>query len=303
MLINKFQIRDLGLASNILGINIKREGTTGSIKLSQHKYICELLRRFGMIDAKPVATPMEADAKPSKREYPNTEAERVQMQNIPYRELIGGLIYLSNATRPDISFSLNTLSRFCDNPGLIHWKLAKRILRYLKGTIDYHITYRKQNNALCSYVDSDWAGDIDDRKSCLGSVFTLANGPISWESRKQKSVALSTMESEYMALSDACKEAIYLRRLLSCMGFTNLINSATTVFCDNQSAIQLSKNNVHHGRSKHIAIRYHFSKEASENGEIQINYLESENMLADILTKALPKVKYEKCVKMLSLQS
>lgn len=145
--------------------------------------------------------------------------------------------------------------------------MANRVLRYLKGTINYCITYRKQNNALPTYVDADWAGGIDNRRSCSGNILMLANGPISWEAKKQKSVALSTIKAEYMSLSETSKETIYLRRLLGPVGFCNLVKSATEIFCDRQSAIQLSKNNVYHGRNNHIDIRYHFSKEASKNGD------------------------------------
>lgn len=131
----------------------------------------------------------------------------------------------------------------------------------------------------------------------------LTGGAISWEAKKQKSVALSTMEAEYMALSEACKEAIYLRRLLTHMRCTELVQGATTVYCDSQSAIQLSKNSVQHGRSKHIDIRYHFSREASENGDVKIEYLRSDQMLADVMTKALAKCKHTKCVELLNLSS
>jgi len=223
----QFQMKDLGPANSILGINIERDGPTGSIKLSQCQYIRSLLTKSNMSDAKPVATPLDSNVKLSKDECPCTEEEGEQMRNIPYRELVGGLVYLANATRPDLSFAVSVLSRYCANPGLTHWRIAKRVLRYLKGTIGYCITYCKQNEALRAYdVDADWAGDTDDRRSCSGNIFTLANGPISWEAKKQKSVALSTMEAEYMSLSEASKETIYLRRLLRHMGFCNLVDGA-----------------------------------------------------------------------------
>lgn len=237
-------MKDLGPVSDILGINIERDQPTGSIRLNQRKYVCDLFEKFGMSSSKTVTTPLELNIKLTKESKPTTKEERDEMKKIPYRELIGGLIYLANATRPDLTFAASALSRFCAEPGMVHWKLAKRVLRYLKGTLDYDITYSKENSELKGYVDSDWAGDIDDRKSCSGNVFVLAGGPISWEARKQKSVALSTMEAEYMALSDACKEAIYLRRSLEHMNLTNLVTSAITMFCDNQSAIQLSRNCV-----------------------------------------------------------
>lgn len=301
-LMKNFKMKDLGPISNILGINVTRKGPTGSIKLTQTKYIQSLLNRFNMIECKSVATPMEISTVLTKQSSPQTNEERIQMQNVPYRELIGALIYLSNATRPDIAFVASALSRFCTNPGPTHWKLAKRVLRYLQGTLNCGIIYTESNNdKLKAYVDSDWAGDIDDRRSCSGYVFMLANGPIAWEAKKQRSVALSTMEAEYMALSEVAKESIYMRRLIKHMGYTDLVNDATIVHCDNQSAIQLSKNCVFHGKSKHIAIRYHFSREASDNGEIKIIYLKSEQMKADILTKALSKDKHIHCMDLLNL--
>ncbi|XP_067128467.1 uncharacterized protein [Centruroides vittatus] len=150
---------------------------------------------------------------------PQSESEMNEMKGKPYRELIGGLLYLANSTRPDLAFAASMLSRFCSNPGIVHWKMAKRVLRYIQATVNYGLHYEKCDQKLCAYVDSDWAGDIDDRKSSSGNMIILANGPVSWQSRKQKSVALSTMEAEYMALSDVTKEVIHMRRMLREMQF------------------------------------------------------------------------------------
>ena len=223
------------------------------------------------------------------------------MKDRPYRELVGGLIYLANATRPDIAFTASVLSRFCSNPGHEHWLIAKRVLRYLKLTSHYGILYNKDETNLLAYTDSDWAGDIDDRKSCSGNLLMLSQGPISWKSKKQMSISLSTMEAEYVALSEVSREVIYIKRLLQHMGFEKYVQLPINVYCDNQSAIQLSKNAVFHKRSKHIDISYHFVRELVENKEIQIYYLSTENMIADILTKSLSKCKHNRCVEMLNL--
>jgi len=140
------------------------------------------------------------------------------------------LIYLANATRPDLAFVAGALSRFCTNPKEAHWKFAKRVLRYLQLTIDYGITYAKDYRKMQVYADSDWTSDADDCKSCSGNVIMLAGGPISWESKKQKSVALSTMEAEYMSLLEVCKEIVYLRRLLEHMKFTICVTGATEIY-------------------------------------------------------------------------
>lgn len=194
---SKFKMKDLGPVNNILGMNIERDGPTGSMRLTQKRFIIDLLTKFGMKESKAVATPIESNTMLTKNMKPQTEEERTDMENKPYRELIGGLIYLANATRPDLAFASSALSRFRADPGPMHWKLAKRMLRYLRETMEYGITYTKNNKMLYAYVDSDWAGDVDDRKSCSGNVVMLAGGPISWETRKQKSVSLSTMEAEY----------------------------------------------------------------------------------------------------------
>lgn len=296
---SEFEIVDLGEITDILGVHVEREGETDSIKLSQERYIDDLLKKFNMNLAKDVSTPIESNTKITKDLGPENEEEREQMKNRPYRELIGSLIYLANATRPDIAYAANTLARFCSDPGEEHWHLAKRVLRYLKGTKTYGIRYEKSKQKLNAYTDSDWAGDIEDRRSQSGSVIVLAGGAISWKSKKQPTVSLSTMEAEYIALSEVSKE--YLKRLLSHMQFYNLIENPVRVFCDSQSAIELAKNAVFHKRSKHIDIKYHFTRELVEKNEIKIDYLRTDSMLADILTKALSKVKHDRAIKMLNL--
>lgn len=223
------------------------------------------------------------------------------MKNRPYRELIGGLNYLANATRPDIAFAASTLSRFCNDPGRTHWLLAKHVLRYLKGTKRYGINYIKNSEDVTAYTNSDWAGDVDDRKSCTGNIIILANGPISWKSKKQGSVALSTMEAEYAALAEISREIIYIKRLLTHMGFEKFVKDTIRVYCNNQSAIELSKNAVFHKRSKHVDISFHFIRELVEKRDIVVKYLRTDSMIVDILTKSLPKTKHDKYISMLQL--
>lgn len=299
---SEFEIQDLGQITDILGIRVEREGKTGSLKLSQQKYVQELLEKFKMTLAKTVSTPIESNTKITKELGPKNEEERQQMKNCPYRELVGSLVYLANATRPDIIYAANVLSRFCSDPGEGHWVLAKRVLRYLKGTMDYGIKYEKTGSKLNAYSDSDWGGDIEDRRSYSGSVLTLAGGAISWKSQKQQTTALSTMEAEYVALAQVSKEVVYIKRLLNHMRCENIIENPVCVFCDNQSAIELAKNAVFHKRSKHIDIKYHYMRQLVEKGEIKIAYVRTESMLADIFTKALPKIKHDRALKMLKLE-
>ncbi|CAK9827765.1 Retrovirus-related Pol polyprotein from transposon TNT 1-94 [Anthophora retusa] len=296
-----FKIVDLGQVNNILGICVQREGTTGKIHLSQEKYIKELIKKFNMEEAKATHTPIESNTKITKEMGPTTEEERREMLHRPYRELVGGLIYLANATRPDIAFAASTLSRFCSDPGKMHWILAKRVLRYLIETSHYKITYCKDGENLKAYTDSDWAGDTDDRRSCTGNVLILSGGPISWKAKKQPSVALSTMEAEYTALAEVSREVIYIIRLLSHMGFDKYVTKPIKILCDNQSAIKLAKDAIYHKRSKHIDIKYHFTRELIEQKEITVEYIKTDSMIADIFTKALTKCKHNNCVKMLNM--
>lgn len=231
---SKFQMNDLGPVNDILGINIERDGHTGKMKLTQRRYMTNILKKFGMDNSKPISIPLESNQFLTKQMGSDTE----YMNQKSYRELVGSLIFLANATRPDLAFTASVLSRFCTNPEEAHWKLTKRVLRYLQYT-NYGITYIKNREEMLTYVDSDWAGDVEDQKSC-SSVIMLASGPINWESKK--SVALSTMEAEYMALLEACKEIVYLKHLLKHMGFESCVTNATRMYCDNQSAIELNKN-------------------------------------------------------------
>lgn len=294
----KFKINDLGKVTNILGIKVEREEDTGEIRLNQRKYIEETLKKFGMEDCKTASTPLIPN-----ETFQNTSTVMETTASIPYRELIGALIYISNATRPDIAFAANTLSQFNGNPSNYHWRAAKHVLRYLKGTVDYAIKYSAINSKMEMYVDSDWAADENGRRSRTGFVAILAGGPISWESKKQRSVALSTMEAEYMALSEATKEVIYLRGLLSHMNLNSLVFSQTVIHCDNQSAIQLSKNDVYHRKSKHIDIRYHYTREVQQQGKVNVQFISTHNMTADMLTKSLPKIKLQRCIDSLNLKT
>jgi len=291
---------DLGRISNILGMKVRRKDETGKIRLSQQKYVNELLERLvSMRNSKEVFTPIESNLKISKDMCPQIEGERHEMVKRLYRELVGGLIYLANVTQPDIAFTASILSCFCSNPGYEHWLIAKRVLKYLKATAHYGITYIKDDESLKAY--SDWAGNIDDRKSRSGKVLFLCGAPISWKSIKQASMSLSTMEAEYTALAEISREIIYIKRILEYMGFEKYVRASINVFCDNQSAIELSKNAVCHKRSKHIDISLHFTGQLVEYKEIIIRYLQTDLMPADILIKALPKCKHLCCVEMLGL--
>lgn len=194
-----------------LGIEFTQAEDSRRIEMHQHKYVMELLAKFQMIDAKRALTPMEAKAKFEADE----EALPVNQQL--HRCLIGSLLYAATATRPDIAYAISVLSGFNQEPNLTHWTAAKRVLRYQKGTNDYGLIFEQRANPLTAFVDADWGGSISNRKSRTGYFFKLAGAAITWESRKQKTMALSTTETEYIALSEA-KEAKYIRKFLQDTG-------------------------------------------------------------------------------------
>ena len=196
-------------------------------------------------------------------------------------------------SRPDIAVATGTLAQFMSNPNVQHWSGVKRVLRYLKGTMNYGLCYSKaDDNQLVGFSDADWAGDLDRRRSTSGYTFHVGLSLVSWSSRKQVTVARSSTEAEYVALSSATQEAIWLRRLLSDISSqecpTTLINE------DNQGAIELSKNAKHHERTKHIDIAHHFVRERVASNEIAVSYCPTNEMVADIMTKAIPRVKFQK---------
>ncbi|PKA55902.1 Retrovirus-related Pol polyprotein from transposon TNT 1-94 [Apostasia shenzhenica] len=180
-----------------------------------------------------------------------------------------------------------------ENPTEVHLLAAKRIFRYLKGTTDFGIFYKNGgDSSLIGFSDNDYAGDIDDRKSTSGFVFMMCSGAVSWSSKKQPIVTLSTTEAEFVAATACACQAIWLRKVLKILQFKQV--GATTIFCDNNSAIKLSKNPVLHGRSKHIDVKYYFLRDLSNNGTIKLVYCRSEDQVADIQTKPLKLVTFAK---------
>ncbi|CAI0547259.1 unnamed protein product [Linum tenue] len=186
-------------------------------------------------------------------------------------------------------YTVCLLSRFMESPTRQHLLAAKRVLRYLKGSADSGIWYRKGDgeDKLLGYTDSDYAGDVDDRRSTSGYVFFLAGGAVSWASKKQPIVTLSTTEAEFIAAAYCVAHCVWLRRILESVGWSSSVAEKTTILCDNSSAIKLSRNPVLHGRSKHIDVRFHFIRELVKEGVVELEYCRSEEQVADIMTKAL----------------
>jgi hypothetical protein len=287
----KYALTDLGPVHWLLGIKIIRDRAARTISLSQTSYIDTILSRFSLSSASPYSVPMSPSTSLSKQDAPSNPTEAAHMRKVPYREAIGSLMYASVATRPDITFAVSTLSQFLENPGEAHWEAAKRVFRYLAGTKDLSLMYGGERYDLVGYTDADGASQ-EHRHAISGHAFLIDGGAVSWSSRKQELVTLSTAEAEYVAATHAAKEAIWLRRLIHDL-FPSLV-SRTTLHCDNQAALKLATDDNYHARTKHIAIRYHFIRQVVASGMLTLVYCPTDEMTADVLTKALPsfKVRY-----------
>jgi hypothetical protein len=239
-----------------------------------------------------VSTPMEHGAEVSSADCPVTDEDKRAVDGKKYMELVGSLQYIAQGTRPDIAHATSRLATVLNNPGQVQYNMGLRVVRYLKSTRDYGLMLGGLggNVTLSGMTDSGYATCPTTRRSVSGYAFSLGHGAVSWSSRKQDIVATSTCEAEYVAMSNAAKEALWLRQVLSEIGYQQ--NDASLILADNQGAIVLSEDQSNHQRSKHIDVRYHFIRERTANGEVAFKYVRSCNNVADIFTKALPYVTY-----------
>jgi hypothetical protein len=280
----RFAMTDLGKMRYFLGVEVNQNEK--GIFIFQHKYASEILSRFGMKECNKVCSPIVPGCKLVKDE--NGKAS----DSTTYKQMVGCLMYLL-ATRPDIAFSVCLVARYMERPTEIHVAAVKRIMRYLKGSLSFGIWYRSgdvDDLQMIGWTDSDYAGDSDDRKSTSGYVFKLASGAISWSSKKQPIVTLSTTEAEFVAAASSACQAVWLRNVLSHLGCNQ--KNGSVILCDNSSSIKLSKNPVMHGRCKHIDVRYHFLRDLTRDNVIELRHCSSQDQLADVLTKPLKLESY-----------
>jgi len=217
--------------------------------------------------------------------------EDAEAVDVPYQEAIGSLLYAAQGTRPDIAYAVNFLSKFNKNFKAAHWKAVKRVFRYLRGTINYCLSYNFRNSKLIGYCDSDWASEAADRKSVTGYIFKLANGTVSWCSKKQPIMALSSTEAEYIALGSAAQEALWIQQLLR--EFWKEADKSVEIWCDNQSTIKLASSEAYRPRTKHIDVKFHFLRSHVEKGDIAVKYVNTNENNADMLTKAISSEKFK----------
>lgn len=288
-----FDIRDMGSLHHCLGIRFSHVG--GEMTLSQESYVDNLIKNFNMEECKPASTPMEPGLRLEKSEKNETEKEIY-----PYQKLIGSLMYLAVATRPDIMYAVSYLSQYNNCYDKSHWVAAKRIIRYLKGTKTVCVRYTKTGMPLMGMADADWAACTVDRRSYTGYIFKYGGGLVSFETKKQRVVALSTAEAEYMSMTEATKEALHLKQLLADIG---VLQQTITIYNDNLAAQKLANNLMTGKRSKHISIKEHFIRECVHEKLVIIKYKATEDMEADILTKALPQPRLKKLMKMIGVMN
>ncbi len=298
-LYRRFKTTDLGPCTYYLGMKMERNRAMGTIKISQPGHIENVLKTHQMTEAKPQQSPIETNA--NHVLIAALEGYQASPSDVTvYKSGLGQLMYLMVRTRPDIAFAVCKLSTFCTNLTDTHWKALKRVFRYLAGTRDRSIVYGGADISLCGYTDADWAGDQDSARSTAGYVFTLNRGAINWRSNKQKSVAKSTTESEYMASSDAAQEAVWARFLLPELG--EYLDGLTVIKGDNQGAIALAKNPIDYRRTRHINVSYYFVRELITNGTLKFDYIPTDQMVADGLTKLLTPAKFANFVAIIGLK-
>ncbi|GAW10056.1 retrovirus-related pol polyprotein [Lentinula edodes] len=293
----------------LLGMKITQDKKTGAITLSQKAYFTCMLEHFGLQNVKRRRTPLSPDNKLEAAPNPLPDDERTFMHDKPYRPVVGSMMWGQVCTRPDISFAANKLARYQLNPGRQHWEAIEWLAGYILETLDYTITYRKpppgseltkgEGLKPCGYLDADHAGCMDTRRSTSGNVFFMAGAPVTWSSKRQPTVALSTTEAEYISAARASQQASWLMSFLAEVDLRQ--DGPLTLHCDNFAAVSLTQNSKKNMLVKHIEMRYHFIREKVENGEIAMKLIRTGENVADIFTKALNGTIHSKWVKFLGL--
>jgi hypothetical protein len=292
---SKYDMKDLGNATRFVGVEINRNRKDRTITLNQPAYVQHILERFNMTQCDSKPCPAMSSVIFSKADSPSTPDDKEHMLNTPYAEAVGALNWLATMTRPDIAQAVSVVARFTANPGYQHWNAVKFIFKYLKGTIFLGIIYGANHDSKCplelvGYVDSDFAGCVDTRRSTTGFSFHLNGGTISWKSQKQSMVAQSTAEAEYIAASSASSEAVFLRGLLQEMKID--MSRPTTLWEDNNACISISKQMGCSGRTKHIDVKMHIIRDRIMAELIELMKISTNENVADMFTKALAIAKF-----------
>lgn len=284
--LSEFEGRDLGEPTAFLGMKIERDRTRRVIMLSQERHIRDLLTRFSMEDCRPKTIPVAAGR------LLEAAGEPLDTLLFPYTSLLGGLLYLATHTRPDIAYITGALARYSQAPTTNLWSALKDVLRYLSGTAGLRLHLGGDaSRGMVGWCDADWAGDIDTRRSTTGFIFKYGIGAITWGSKRQGIVTISTAEAEYTAAASAVRELLWLRQLATAL---DIEVPSVELMCDSQAAIAIAKNGGVSARTKHMDVRLHFLRDRAAAGEVELCYTPTDEMLADPLTKAVTEAKLTK---------
>lgn len=279
-----FAVKDLGPLEYFLGIEVKQE--KNGILLSQKRYALDLLKKANMGKCKAISTPMTATEKLFRDQGKSLTGE----DQFRYRSIVGGLQYLT-MTRPDLAFAVNRVCQYIQSPTDAHWAAVKRILRFVKGTVDHGLKIQKSATTMLSgFSDADWAGCPDDRRSTSGFAVFLGTNLVSWSSRKQATVSRSSTEAEYKAIANVTAEMIWVQSLLKELGIFQ--HKPPRLWCDNLGATYLTTNPMFHARTKHIEVDFHFVREQVARKAMEVRFISSKDQIADGLTKPLPRAPF-----------
>ena len=292
---NEFKIK-FGEVRSVLGIRVRRDRVKKTLTLDQETYALDMLNKLEMLQCKAMPTPTVEKCL-SKQHGPKSESERREMTAVPYRDGVGSLMWLAGQTRPDLAFAVGVLARFMGDPGREHWENMKRVLRYVKGTADAKLVYTAKGDkgdGVCrveAFCDADWASDVDGRRSTTGYVVLVNGNAVAWSSKKQPTVALSTAEAEYMAMSAVTEELCWLRQFLTELGLR--VELPMLLQTDNQTAQKLSAGEASSQRTKHIDIRHHFIRDEVSKEVLEVKWIPTDEQLADMLTKSLGPARHK----------
>jgi Reverse transcriptase (RNA-dependent DNA polymerase)/GAG-pre-integrase domain/Integrase core domain len=283
-----WEIKDVGETEYFLGMRVQQDLEAGTIRLTQRPYWEHVIHRFSLEHIPPRNTPLPAGIILDSNMTPKTDSERRQMNDKPYRAILGSVMWGQLATRPDLSFAVSLLARFQIDPGIDHWNGLMHVIGYIRNTMDYGLTYYRDSDlSPIAYVDADYGGCRDTRRSTSGYVFIMAGGAVTWSSKRQTTVALSTVEAEYVAMSRCAQQMTWMQSWLSEANIKYELPGI--IKGDNRGAIALTKNTKEHGKVKHIDIRHHYIRELLQSGTIAMEQVSSADNLADIFTKPLPR--------------
>jgi hypothetical protein len=296
-----WEIKDVGETEYFLGMRVQQDLDAGTVRLTQRPYWEHVIHRFDLEHITPRNTPLPTGITLDSNMSPKTDTERRQMDGKPYRAVLGSVMWGQLATRPDLSFTVSLLARFQSNPGIDHWNALMHVIGYIKNTMDYGLTYYRDSDlSPVAYVDADYGGCKDTRRSTSGYVFIMAGGAVTWSSKRQTTVALSTVEAEYVAMSRCAQQMTWMQ---SWLREANIKYELPGVIKgDNRGAIALTKNTRDHGKVKHIDIRHHYIRELLQSGDITMEQVSSADNLADLFTKPLPRDHHHRLLAALNIQ-